>query len=83
LKGQLAKEPQQYFNFITSSVVRMSKLTAGMVTYLKLGKNDQKMQPVDLNVILKQVLTSKQAGIQQKSAIIPLASLLIFQRKTV
>ena len=70
LTGQLTKETQLYFNFISSSIVRMSKLTESMMTYLKLGKNDHQMEQVSLSSILDKVLTNNQALIRQKKAII-------------
>jgi len=68
LAGQLEQEPQQYLDFITSSTIRMSKLTTGMLTYLKLGKDEEAMQSVNLNPIIEEIIANNQSLIQQKAA---------------
>jgi len=72
LEGKFNEDARQYFNFITSSIVRMSKLTTGILTYLRLGKENEKTQKVDLNLIFQKVLAKKQTSalIKEKKAII-------------
>lgn len=70
LEGKFEDETRQYFNFISSSIVRMSKLTTGILTYLRLGKEEEEPQAIDLNFLFQEVLDKNQALIQKKNAII-------------
>ena len=70
LKEKFNEDAQQYFDFISSSIERMSKLTNGILTYLRLGKEEEEMSLADLNYIFQKVLNKKQisAFLKEKNA---------------
>lgn len=64
--SELSEGAQMYIEKITSSAVRMSHLIKDILDYSRLGHNKPLFQPVDLNLIVSNVLGDYELMIKQK-----------------
>ncbi len=65
---QFDKDGQEYLNFITEGVNRMSKLTKGMLSYSKLDTDKGIFELADFNKIVNQVILDLKPRIEESGA---------------
>lgn len=65
---QLDDKGKHYLRFIISNAQRMQKMIQDILTFSRIGREDVKMEKVDCNVILREVLTEFETVIKEKNA---------------
>jgi PAS domain S-box-containing protein len=69
-QGQLDESASKYMNYITDGVTRMENLIASLLSYSRVGRNELKLVPVDLNAVSEQVLADLSLAIEENGACI-------------
>lgn len=78
LRGNLEKNPDNvnmYIDKISSSTKRMENLIKDVLGYSKLSSNTKVFEPVDLNLILQDILNDFDLTIEQKNAVVSFETL--------
>ncbi|HSH66109.1 MAG TPA: ATP-binding protein, partial [Bacteroidia bacterium] len=74
-KGQLTQAATDYLTRIVSSSIRMKQLVEAFLNYSRIGNVSVDFEPIDLNILLKDVTSALFDSIQDKKAIIEYSSL--------
>ncbi len=69
LNGKKSKELTKYINFIDTSVGKMSKLTAGILTHLRLSHTAQVMEEIKIDDILAKTLEKIKGTYPEKNSV--------------
>lgn len=79
-KSQLDENADKYINYIVDGVTRMQMLVTDLLTYSRTGRSELRLEPIDLNKVLQQVIDDLEVAIQDGGAIItydPLPTLVV------
>ncbi len=66
--GRLDDKGEQYLGFIISNAQRMKKMIQDILTFSRIGREDIKIEQVDCNAIMREVLAEFETIIKEKSA---------------
>jgi PAS domain S-box-containing protein len=70
LSGQLGPEQTSYFERMESAATRMNSLIEDLLFYNEVSSNEQELQPVDLNELIRQVQHDLDLEIEERKALI-------------
>ena len=73
--GSLGEESERYLRFIAGNAKRMQKMIQDILTFSRVGREEVKIETVDCNEIVREVLAEFEALIAAKGAIITSADL--------
>lgn len=74
-EGKLDAKADQYINYITEGVQRMQTLIKDLLHYSRTATSKEDMQPVDLNIVMTEVLTDLKVAIETSHADIKVSPL--------
>jgi light-regulated signal transduction histidine kinase (bacteriophytochrome) len=73
--GSLDEKSEKYLRFIASNAKRMQKMIQDILTFSRVGREEVKIEAVDCNEIVREVLAEFEAVIASKGAVITCADL--------
>jgi two-component system sensor histidine kinase/response regulator len=73
--GSLGEEGEKYLRFIAGNAKRMQKMIQDILTFSRVGREEVKIETVDCNEIVREVLAEFEAVIVSKGAIVTCADL--------
>ena len=73
--GSLGEESEKYLRFIAGNAKRMQKMIQDILTFSRVGREEVKIETVDCNEIVREVLAEFEAVIAAKGAIVTCADL--------
>jgi two-component system sensor histidine kinase/response regulator len=73
--GSLGEESEKYLRFIAGNAKRMQKMIQDILTFSRVGREEVKIETVDCNEIVREVLAEFEAVIASKEAIVTCADL--------
>jgi two-component system sensor histidine kinase/response regulator len=73
--GSLGEESEKYLRFIAGNAKRMQKMIQDILTFSRVGREEVKIETVDCNEIVREVLAEFEAVIASKGAIVTCADL--------
>ena len=73
--GSLDEKSEKYLRFIASNAKRMQKMIQDILTFSRVGREEVKIEAVDCNEIVREVLAEFEAVIASKGALITCADL--------
>ena len=68
--GSLGEESEKYLRFIAGNAKRMQKMIQDILTFSRVGREEVKIETVDCNEIVREVLAEFEAVIASKGAIV-------------
>ena len=68
--GSLGEEGEKYLRFIAGNAKRMQKMIQDILTFSRVGREEVKIETVDCNEIVREVLAEFEAVIASKGAIV-------------
>ena len=71
----LGAEAQEYMAYVNNGVHQMHHLLSDLLLYAKIGHNDQQREWIDLNEVLREVVSNLNNQIQSKEAILKIGSM--------
>jgi light-regulated signal transduction histidine kinase (bacteriophytochrome) len=74
-QSELDEKAQEYIDFASDGVKRMSQLLKDLLEYSKVGSEELKLTPVDLNEIFESTATNLKAAVQSSGAEIEIQDL--------
>jgi len=74
-KGKLDSDGNDYIKFILNGTARMHNLIEDLLSYSRLGRQGEKIEPVNCGNILKQVINTLQSAIEETNTKITYSSL--------
>ena len=73
--GSLDEKSEKYLRFIASNAKRMQKMIQDILTFSRVGREEVKIETVDCNEIVREVLAEFEAVIAKKGALVTCADL--------
>src|SRR5690606_14141885 len=67
---KLDDKARQYIHFATDGATRMRQIILDLLDFSRIGKYEDKIKPVDLNQVIKEVLATHRNRINESQAII-------------
>lgn len=78
-QGRLSERELGYIEKIQSAANRMSSMIDGVLLYSTINSSEQKIEKVDLNVIINEIVNDLEILISQKSATVKFSSLPVIE----
>lgn len=82
-QGNLNEHAKNYAKKISASSARMAALIRDLLDFSVLSRSEKKSRPVDLNQILKDVLNDFEISIDEKKAVVRIATLPVVQAEPI
>lgn len=69
-QGNLDAQADKYINYVVEGAIRMQQLIDDLLNFSRIGTHGKDLQPIDLEIILAQVLRNLKVAVEQSQVII-------------